>query len=174
MNPEVDPSLIIRSYLWAVLKINEPAVWNESNYGGLVPIVPLGEEPELSQFAGPHIIYVHNQSPNDGARSHGGMTIVIADNNFRHLVKTMNIIKHALDRSDESARDVNHFSSNHTVGSTKPFLGLRFGTIRTVYTEGPEPPETEGGRNSAAIDIDYEFYTDYSVNTLPPSWAMGS
>lgn len=165
MNPEIDPALIIRAYLWAVLKANEPAVWTESQYGGKVPIVPLGEEPELSQYGGPHIIYVHNHSPNDGARSYGGMTLVIADNNFRHMAKTLNIIKTTLDRSDETATDINNFSSSYTVSGGKPFLGVRFGWVRTTYTEGPEPAETEGGRDSATIDLDYEFYTDYNVIT---------
>ena len=165
MNPEVDPALIIRSYVWKVLKANEPAVWTEANYGGLVPIVPLGEEPEINGFGKPHFIYVHNHSPNDGARSTGGMTIVIADNNFRHLSNTMNIIKTALDRSDETARDINKFSSEHSVSTTKPFVGLRFGWVKTAFTEGPTPSETEGGWDSATIDLDYEYYTDYDVIT---------
>jgi hypothetical protein len=33
------------------------------------------------------------------------------------------------------------------------------------YVEGGAPEETEGGRQSAAINIRYEYFVDYDINT---------
>lgn len=160
VNPEVDPALIIRAYMWAVLKENYPEVWHEDKYGGRVPISPFGQEPELDDYSGPNIVYVFVHTPSDGARFKGQMILQVADNDIRSMTKSLNIIRTALDRDDESARDVNVFSSEKDV-----FLGLRFGWISADWTEGPVPPKSEGGRAVATIDINYEFYVDYEVTT---------
>ncbi len=166
-NPELDPALVIRAYLWEVLKANNPDVWDEDKYGGLVPIVPLSEEPELMEFGGPHITYLPNWSPSNGARSFGQLTFVVGDTNFRRLMATLNIIRTALDRADETARDINRFSSTYNPNNSSPvpFLGIRFGTVRTDFTEGPTGSEVEGGRDYAILAIEYEYYVDYNVVT---------
>lgn len=165
MNPEVDPAHIIRAYVWRLLEVNDPETWNTEKYDGKQPIVPLGEEPELVNMSGPYIVYVNTHSPNDIPCSTGGMTLAINDDDFRRMGRTINIIRTALDRSDDSATDVNNFSTNFQVAGNYPFLGLRFGYIRAMFTEGPIPSETEGGRALATIDLDYEYYVDYDVIT---------
>ena len=161
MNPEIDPAMLIRAYVWAVLKANDPATWDETLYGGLEPIVPLIEEPELTEYSGPNIIYVHNHQPAEIPCYYGTMTMMISDTSFRRLSKTMNILLTALDRSDDTARDVNRFTTN----SGSPFIGLRFGYIKMSFSEGPAAAEDEGGRNLAVISIEYEYYVNYDVVT---------
>lgn len=162
LDPTLAPVYLIRAYTWELLKKNDPDVWKESNYGGNVPIVPLSEEPELSQYPGPHIVYGY---ANDGsgdlyARRRGSVTFAIYDQNFRRLTKTMNILQTAFEREDEAARDVNAYTS------TKPqFLGLNFGYIRTVFVEGGTPEDNEGGNQSALITISFEYHVDYDVIT---------
>jgi hypothetical protein len=135
-----------------------------TNDDGLVPIVPLAEAPEISQFDKPYIVYGYSETPNSDlwVKRRGNMAFVIYSTNFRELAHLTNIITFAFDRSDESARDVNNYTS-----TIPAFVGLRFGTIEVTYVEGGSPEETEGGRQSAAINIRYEYYVDYDVKTVP-------
>ena len=169
MNPVVSPVYLLRAYAWAVLKANMPEVWNEELYKGegdefgLVPIVPLAEEPELDEFDGPHIVYGYSLSATGDlhARKSGSMTFAIYDQNFRRLTETLNILEAAFERQDESARDVNKY----TTAQGAKFLGIRFGYISVGFTEGGTPEDTEGGEQSALLNIRFEYYVDYDVIT---------
>lgn len=167
MDATISPAYVIRSYVWEVLKRNDPGVWDESKYGGLTPIVPLAEEPELDEYTGPRIVYGYATSRiNDlPARRTASMTFVVYDQNFRRLTKTLNILYAALDRDDETARDINRFSSEYVVNGHFPYRGVSFGYVRMGYTEGGTPEDTEGGRQSALINITFEYYVDYNVIT---------
>jgi hypothetical protein len=170
MNPEVHPAHILRSYLWELLKANDPATWDESKYGGMIPVVALNEEPELSEYTGPHIVYGY---ADDGtgtlhARKVGSMTLAVYDNNNRRLGRTMRILTTAFERQDEAAKDVNDYSDNMADSGLNGFLGLTFGYIAIGFAESGAPEEgeeTEGGRQSALINLRYEYHVDYSVNT---------
>lgn len=168
MNLEINPANIIVHYAWAVLQANDSDTWNVENYGNKVPIVPLSEEPELSEYSGPHIVYGYaiDSTGELHARNNGSTTFAVYDQNFRRLTKTLNTLQAAFERQDESARDVNRFSSTIVSGETNsPFIGIRFGTISVGFHEGGTPEETEGGRQSGLINIKYEYYTDYTVTT---------
>lgn len=158
ISSEVIPAYVLRAYIWGVLKANDPGTWDVSNYGGLTPIVPVAEEPELSQYDGPHIVYGYANSGTGSlpARRGGSMTLAVYDSNFRRLSKTLSILEHALGRRDETARDVNRFSTNRS-----PFIGLRFGYIAVGFVEGGTPEDTEGGNQSGLININFEYYTDH-------------
>lgn len=163
----VSPIYALRSYVWGVLKANYPDVWTEANYDGMIPIVPLGEEPELSEFSGPHIVYGYalDGTADLWARGTGSMTFVIYDQNFRRLTKTMTILQTALGRSDETARDINRYTS-----TIDYFHGVSFGFVNLGFTEGGSPEETEGGRQSALLNIRFDYFVDYNVTTdiVPP------
>lgn len=165
MNPEIDPSTIVRAYIWAVLKKNDPLIWNESKYDGLIPIVPFGEDSQLSQFEGPSITYISTHSAASGPKMIGSTTMMISSVSARTLMRAVNIIRVALDREDDSATDINRFTTNHIVDAKYPFIGLRFGYIRMAFSEGPQPADSEGGRNYASFSAEYEYYVDYSVQT---------
>lgn len=166
MNPEVDPAHIIRAYVWAVLQANDPTIWDKNKYGGKIPITPLSEEAELTEFAGPYIVYTFSQTPSEIPCNDGTMTLAIYDTDIRRLFKTTNILSTALNREDETATDINKFSSGDPQSTgAKPFVGIRFGYVKRVYSEGPEPPETEGGRGFALISLEYEYFVDYDVVT---------
>lgn len=165
LGPEVDPSTIIRAYVWAVLKANNPTDWDIDNYGGMVPIVPFGEDSQMAQFEGPNITYITTHSPSNGPCMYGSTTMSISDTDARRLMSTVNIIRVALDRDDESATDINNFTSNHEIGSERPFVGIRFGYVSMAFSEGPSPAETEGGRNYASFSAEYEYYVNYQVQT---------
>lgn len=160
MKSEVIPPFLLIDYIWAVLKKNTDM--KESDYEGLVPIVPLSEAPELTQYAKPFIVYGYAESPSHDlwVRRSGNMAFVIYADNFHQLSKITNVISNAFDRADESARDVNVYTS-----TVPGFIGLRFGAIQLSYVEGGSPEETEGGRVSSAVNIRYEYFVDYDINT---------
>lgn len=168
INITVSPIYLLRSYIWELLKTNDPDTWDEDKYGGLVPIVPLAEEPELDEFSGPHIVYgfaVSGTNPLPAIES-GSMTLVIYDDNFRRLTKTMNIIQVALGRLDESARDVNRFTSSVAgANNNYPFSGMSFAYIGLGFSEGGSPETSEGGRQSALLNIRFDFLANYNVVT---------
>lgn len=167
MNPVVSPVYLLRLYAWAVLKANMPETWNEELYKaegdtqGIIPIVPLAEEPDLDAFDGPHIVYGYALDTTGDlyARNSGSMTFAIYDDKFRRLTETMNVLQAAFERQDETARDVNNFTTNNN------FIGIRFGYIFVGFAEGGTPEETEGGRQSALINIRFEYYVNYDVVT---------
>lgn len=168
MNPEVNPVYLIVHYAAKVLNTNDPDTWSPSNYGDKVPIVPLSEEPDLSQYTGPHIVYGYalDATGDLHARKGGSVTLAVYDQNFRRLTKTMNILQKAFERQDESAKDINKFTSSRVGTETQsPFLGIRFGTVSLGFVEGGIPEDTEGGRQSALINIRFEYYVDYNVIT---------
>lgn len=164
MNPEVNPAHLLVDYAWGVLKANMPTVWTTSKYGGLVPIVPLSEEPELDAYDGPHIVYGYADDATGDlyAQHSGSLTFAVYDQNFRRLGKTMTILKVAFERQDESARDINNFTTTYLNGA---YVGIRFGTVDLAFLEGGTPEETEGGRQSALINIRYDYFVDYVVDT---------
>jgi len=158
------PAFILVDYAWAILKENMPTVWNESKYDDLVPIVPLSEEPALEAFSGPHIVYGFADEGTGPLpqREGGSTTFAIYDDNFRRLTKTLNCLKVAFGREDDSATDINRFSTRFLNGA---YLGVRFGHVRVAFTEGGTPEITEGGRQSALITISYDYFTSYDVRT---------
>lgn len=167
-NIEVSPSLALRQYVWAVLKANDPVTWNTSKYGGLTPIVPLNEEPELDEFSGPRIVYEYNH-PDAGVsyyRQFGNMTLAIRDDNFRRLGKTMNILENTFNRMDESARDVNDYIDRKRVAGVD--LGISFGSINVAFAQSGTPETQEGGRMVGIVDIEFDFFAEYIINTRPP------
>lgn len=160
MDPLYSPVYFLRGYAWGVLKANTDM--DEGDYGGLVPIVPLAEEPEISQYDAPHIVYGYalNSTGDLYARKFGSMTFAIYDTNFRTLTKILSVLTAAFERQDETARDINEWSS-----TIPEFAGLTFGAVSIGFVEGGTPEETEGGRQSALINIRFEYHVDYNVIT---------
>lgn len=162
----LNPVYLLRSYAWRVLEVNMPETWNTELYGGMTPIVPVAEEPELDEFDGPHIVYGYTLDTTNALyiRKSGSLTFAVYDNNFRRLTETLNVLQAAFERQDESARDVNNYTS-----AFESFIGIRFGYIFIGFIEGGTPEEAEGGRQSALINIRFEYYVthDVTTNVLP-------
>lgn len=160
MKAEIIPAFILIDYIWVVLKKNTDM--QESDYDGLVPIVPLSEAPEFTQYAKPYIVYGYSDTPSSDlwVRRQGNMAFVIYADNFQQLSKITNIMAYTFDRADETAKDVNDYTS-----TIPAYYGLTFGYIQVSFVEGGSPEETEGGRISSAVNIKYEYHVDYDVDT---------
>jgi len=169
-SPAIVPAYLIRQYIWALLKTNEPTDWNEANYGGLTPVVPLGEDADLEQFPGPTIVYQFSdlRTGTMWMRGRGAMSFAVRDTNLRRLTRTMTILKEALNRYDEAARDINEYMD--LKGS--PWNSIGFGTVYVTFSDGGAPATTEGGEMVGVISIEFDYYTEYEnspdpLNTRP-------
>ena len=168
----ISPVYVLRLYAWALLQANDNDTWNTTEYGGLIPIVPLNEEPDLSEFDGPRIIYDFSLSESSPSyyRGRGTMTFAVRDHNFRRLTKTMNILQAAFERHDESARDVNDWSQVYLDGDPQnPTDGIdvSFGSIRVGFAESGTPEEEEGGFMVGVVSINFDYFVEWDVNTRP-------
>ncbi len=155
---------IIRAYAWAILKKNMPGVWSEDKYGGLTPIVPVSEEKELDEYSGPHIVMGYSESPTGNPyESECSVTFANYDDNFWRLGETTNTLIAVFGQQDESADRVNRYSSNFDY-----FIGLRFGSIDIGFVDGGTPETEEGGRQSALLNIKFNYFVNYEVDTNVP------
>lgn len=163
MDANFSPIYLLAHYVWQLLKTN--TAMTETDYGGLVPVVPVSQVPELEQFNKPFLVYGYALIPTEFERDfcqRGSMSFAIYGTNFRDITKIVNILFTAFNREDRAAADVNEYTS--TIPS---FVGIRFGTIYIGFSEGPSPEETEGGRQSAIINVRFEYYVNYDVETRP-------
>jgi len=165
----VSPAYVLRDYAWAVLKASDPTVWNASKYGGQVPIIPLNDDPDLSEYPGPRIIYEFSETDRGVTmyRGRGNMTFAVRDNDFRRMGKTINTLAEAFGRLDESAADVNDYIDRVRAGRGVAF-DVSFGMIRLELSQSGTPEEEEGGQMVAIVNISYDFFVEYNVNTRPP------
>lgn len=157
VNIQYDPVYLIRSYIWALLKANFG--YKESDYGGLIPIVPVSESPELEQYNKPYIVYGYTHDGTETEQHYckrGSMSMAIYSTNFGEIAKILNLLVEVFDQEDDAARTVNEYTS-----TIDAFKGIRFGTFSIGFLEGPSPEETEGGRESGLINIRYEYFADY-------------
>lgn len=159
------PVFVLRQYILRLLRANGAVAEKGPNaYGGLDPFVPLSEEPKLTQYDDPYIVYGYvlsgtNELPEAQT---GALSMVIYSTDFGEITKVINIIVAALGRDDESARDVNEFSSAVTgVGEARPFVGIRFTNIRLNFVEGGSPEDTEGGRMSGLVNVGFDYVISY-------------
>jgi len=163
----VQPVFALIDYTWAVLKANDPEVWQETKYGGLIPIVPLNEEPELTEFDGPRIIYDYSTMDPGTlyARSRGTVSFAVRDFNYRRLTRTLNILTEAFGRLDESARDVNDWLDRNKV---RVNFDVSFGSISVPFVESGTPESEEGGMMVGVIGLEFDYFTEYQIVTRPP------
>lgn len=164
----VHPVYALIDYAFAVLQRNDPDTWNKSLYGGLVPIVPLNEEPELSEFDGPRIIYdfTNTETGTMYFKGRGTVTFAIRDHNYRRMTRAMNILTESFGRFDESAHDVNEFIELNKAQTGVDF-NLSFGHIRVPFAESGTPETEEGGMMVGIVNIAFDYFTEYDIITRP-------
>lgn len=156
MESNIVAPYLLRAYAWEVLKANTEM--KETDYEGKVPLVPLAEDADINKYGKPYLIYAFSEDTPMGtsARSIGNMAFVVNAARVSELTKVVNILTRAFEREDQAAKDVNEYTS--TIPS---FVGIRFGTITTVFAEVDEPEDSEGGVMQGVVNIRYEYYSNY-------------
>lgn len=161
---KIVPAHILRLYIWEILKLNT----SMTTVNGLVPIVPIEDEPKLSDSGKAYIIYGYADSEanrNDHIRR-GVFSARISAPTFAQIGQISNVIASAFESRDVATESVNLWSSQYPGGA---LIGIRFTELITTYVEGGEAPETEGGPVDAVVNISYRFITDLEVNRPVPN-----
>jgi hypothetical protein len=154
---QIVPAHILRLYTWEVLKEAEAlALVNGKN-----PIIPLEDEPELSDAGKNYIIYGYSE--NDINRTEymrqGTMAFRVIAQNSNDLSKITSIIARAFENSDIATEAVNIFSSNFAGGV---LIGLRFTNVKAIYVESADPATSESGPVEGTVSLTYRY-----INNLP-------
>lgn len=160
MDKVISPVYLLRSYAWAVLKENTEM--DESDYNGLVPVVPVAEEPDIIEFGHPYLVYGYalDSTADLQQRKTGSMSMAIYSANFRELTTILTVLTTAFERQDDAAEDINEYTTK-----IPGFIGIRFGSVSIGFVEGGTPEDSEGGRQSGLINIRFDYYVEYDVTT---------
>lgn len=163
----VAPVYVLIDYVYEALAADNPD-WNKNNYDGLIPIVPLSEEPELTEYDGPKAIYEFAMSQRGSMyyRGQGSVSFAVRDSNFRRLTRSLNVIDNVLGRMDDSARDVNDFVD--WLKTTKNIdFDVSFGNIRLSFIESGTPETEEGGPQVGVISVLFDYFVEYPEPVFP-------
>ena len=152
---------VLALYLWN--KAKTELGWSENNYGGLVPVVPVQQQPELNSSTGPFVVF--GQAFDAISPLHLLQTETVAftvfSQNISDINKLTNLIVFNLKGFDEAATKVNNFVS--TLGPSHWAREFDFKTIRVAGASGPQPSLQEGGRHDGNIVLK-ATYAHYGSN----------
>ena len=165
VSPKVIAPGALNNYVWALLKANIDGL-SEVNYkdanapSGRTPIVPSDMDAALVAINKPFIVYGFSEDPTPDlfARRSGSLSYAVWAVGTTDINQWMNIIRAALERRDESARELNDYTTSLPI-----FNGIRFADTTISYYESPTPEETEGGRKVGVITIRYQYFMDVDI-----------
>lgn len=164
-NKSIIAPYVLNNYVWQLLKNNDLGM-TEANYGNRIPIVPSGQEPDLTVYNKPFLVYGYSEdsTPDLYANRGGSLSYAVWSTNVGEINSVLNTIRTAMERQDESAREINAYTSTPAVFNV--YGRVSFRNIHIGYFEGPSPEETEGGRKAGFITLRYEYVADYKVKTF--------
>lgn len=148
---------ILRGYAWWLLREN--LEWSVDDYGGRVPIVPFSDEPVLQTYEKPYVVYGYAEGVDktDHRQTTGMMTFSFRTKNLSDINLAMRCLIEGFKREDESAADVNQYSSD----VDDYFSGLNFTCIEVPYIEPGSPEESDESRIEGNITISYTYVDHY-------------
>lgn len=156
ISDRIVPAHILRLYTWDVLSHADALTL----VNGKVPIIPLEDEPELSDAGKPYAVYGYSE--NDGGRleqiRQGVFALRVISQSTGDLDRIISIVSRAFESTDIATEALNRFTDAHSAD----LEGIRFTFARTSFVESADPAETEGGPVEATITISYRY-----INRLP-------
>lgn len=150
---------LLNLYAWEILKKNTDM--DASDYGGKIPIIPGGGDPDLNAYDKPFIVYGAAEDPSSSNGTVRGGTLVYAvySTSVGEINKIMNIICTAFEERDVSARRINAWTSKNPA-----FVGIRFTSTNVAFGEAASPADQEGGREVGTLTLRYSCVTNYVVD----------
>lgn len=122
---------------------------------GLVPIIPSQQVPQFTDIIGgaPFIVYsyIKNGVAERFWMNSEQASYIIYDNNEERLRSIFNFMVELLQRVDWSAQEANDY--------LKPSK-FDFKSISLLSATGPEPYQSEGGRQAAMINVNISYTQD--------------
>lgn len=158
VNTTRHPTYPLNKYIWELMKLNLGVT--EEDYGGRMAVMSPNMEPEFTVYDKPFLVYGYSEDTSRDlyAISSGSVSYAVWGKSVKEVDTILTIIRSAMERHDETARDVNRWTSDHGID-----IGIRFGDIYVGYLEGPTPEETEGGRHAGIITLRYTYFAEYDV-----------
>lgn len=166
ISDKIVPAHILRLYVWEILKANT----SMTTVNGLVPIVPIEDEPKLADSGKPYIVYGYAETEArvmDEIRQ-GIVSFRITTPDFGLLGEITNVIATAFESRDFATEAVNRWSNQYPEGALR---GIRFMEVKTTYVEQGEPARTEGGPVDTVVNVSFRYITDLEVTH--PTAALG-
>lgn len=161
MASKILPAHIIRLYAWDVLYNNT----SMTLINGAVPIIPLEDEPQISDAQETYIIYGYSESndPRLYEKRRGVVAFRIKARTFGELGQITNSLSRAFENCDISAAQINAWKAAYT-GNI--FKDIRFTSLETIYVEGGVADD-EGGPLHGIVNVSYEAIINDPIFTLP-------
>jgi len=140
----------IRSFLWH--KLQTQLGWNAAETGNLIPITVPQQQPQLSQYTGPYIVYKWTLMPSGEyflmREEQIAFTIYSQEeDDIRYCIAMMDDI---FNKYDDSAKEINNWISLNGNPGEKKF---DFKYTYTITGNGPQPAASEGGRMDGMVII---------------------
>lgn len=154
---QIIPAYILRLYLWEILREAEALAL----VNGKIPLIPLEDEPELSDAGKSYIIYgyAENESATLEEIRRGTFAIRVIAVNTNELDRIISIASRAFESSDVATEAVNRFSSAFT---GKALEGIRFTQVKAAHVEGFNAAPAESGPVEGMLTVSYRY-----INRLP-------
>lgn len=152
--------LIVLHYMW--VKIKSDLGWSEDNYGGLVPIYPVQQQPEANSMTHPYLVFTSAADPVTPLWLIEGETIGITvySSEIDDVNQVTQLAINEFKRYDESARDLNKFIAALPSPAFDSFRNFDFKTIRFMGASGAQPALQEGGRVDGDIILKVAYTQD--------------
>ena len=150
---------LINLYAWAVLQKNTDM--DTGDYGGKIPIIPGGQDPDLNAFNKPFIVYgaAEDASSDNGTVRSGTVVYAIYSDSVSEINKIQNILVTTFEQRDVAARRINAWTSKNSA-----FIGIRFTSVNIAFAESAGPADQEGGREVGTLTLRYSCVTNYAVD----------
>lgn len=165
---KIMPAHILRLYIWDLFTNNTGL----QKVNGLVPIVPIEDEPQLADAGQTYFVYgfAESQSGPFHEIRRGIFSLRYSTQDFSTVGEITTTISRAFENPDDASKNVNAWSSYYgDDAASDPFIGIRFTSLEVTYTEGGEPPDTEGGPIEGIINIGYNYISQQAVKKFRPA-----
>lgn len=149
----------LRSYLWKLLESN--LGWSKDDYNGVVPIIPIAQEPELKDTGRPFVVY--NSSQHEANHLYVLKSEEVGLYIYAPTVGEANriakLIADTFDRQDEAADDVNSWLNTEQAGRNKN-RNIAFTSIKTDLIDRADATDNEGGYVAALVLLEAKYLTE--------------
>lgn len=151
------PAHIIRLYLWDLLQ-QETGL---KKVNGLVPILPIEDEPKVADANETYAIYSYSENDTSDSEQikEGIFALKVSAPTFSELGRLLNVVSLAFESSDIGTEVLNYYSTQY---ENQALHGIRFVHAKTAYVDGGDPADTEGGEIYGVVNIGYRY-----INSLP-------
>jgi hypothetical protein len=145
---------------WLTEQFFNSGIVVESDYAGIVPIVPVQDTDKTSKLLGnkPYIVYTIAPSPvvtQDFFMKEELVFFHIFSNNFIEVTAIGNFLVDMLDRRDSTAREVNESMSVHAIN---------FKSFELLRTNEVLPSEQPAGRFVQSFIFVYQFTRQMGID----------